>query len=100
MDVPVPCAVSGMLAGLSVRLGPAGELDAVSDTVPVKLFMLASVMVELAREPTGIVRLAGFAVRVKSGFWLLKNSAIGFAFLSLEVKPARFQFVSMVFVYE
>jgi hypothetical protein len=89
-----------MLVGLSVRLGPVGELDAVSAIVPVKLLMLATVMVELALEPTGVVRLAGLALMVKSGVWFLKNSAIGFALPSLDVKLARFQLVSIVLVKE
>ena len=89
-----------MLVGFSVRLGPVGELEAVSAIVPVKLLMLASVMVELAWEPTGVVRRAGLALTVKSGAWLLKNSAIGFAFWSLGVKLARFQLVSIVLVKE
>ena len=100
VDVPVPCELRGMLVGLSVRLGPVGELEAVSAIVPVKLLMLASVMVELAWEPTGVVRLAGLALMVKFGAWLLKNSAIAFAFWSLDVKLARFQLDSIVLVKE
>src|SRR6266849_8190580 len=100
VEVPVPCALRVMLVGLSVRVGPVGELEAVSAIVPVKLLMLASVIVELAWEPTGVVRLAGLALLVKFGAWLLRNSAIAFAFWSLDVRVARFQLDSIVLVKE
>ena len=100
VDVPVPCAARVMLVGLSVRLGPLGELAAESVTVPVKLLILAKVRVLLDLEPSADARLDGFAVIVKSGGWLLKNSVIGLEFASLVVKLAKFQLVSIVFVKE
>ena len=66
VDVPVPCAARVMLVGLSLRLGPLGELAAESVTVPVKLLILANVMVLLDLEPSAEVRLDGFALIVKS----------------------------------
>ena len=42
----------------------------------------------------------GLAVTVKSGDWGLKNSVIVFALASFEVRLARFQFDSIVFVNE
>src|SRR3989449_10291985 len=110
VDVLVACAVRPMLAGVSVRLGPVGELEAVRFTVPVKLSMLDTMMVEFDLDPTGAITglvgltwlfaKPGFCWTVKSTGWSLKDSVIGIALVSLSVKPARFQFTSSVLVKE
>jgi len=47
-------------------MGPEGETVAVKFTVPEKPLTLARLIVELSRDPTGIVRMLGFAMIVKS----------------------------------
>jgi hypothetical protein len=51
---------------LSVVVRPVGELEKVRDTVPLKLFTLVTVTVEVAHEPAGIPKLLGVAEMVKS----------------------------------
>ncbi len=55
------------LVGLTVAARPEGETEANKNTVPEKLLRLARLTVEVADEPTGTLKLLGFAVRVKSG---------------------------------
>ena len=98
VEVPVPPDVRVTLVGLSVSVGPVGELDAVSVTVPVKLLRLLSVIVEFEVAPLRAVRLVGFAEMEKSAVGALKNSVIAFALASLVVMVARPQFVSIVLV--
>jgi len=50
----------------SVVVRPVGELEEVRDTVPLKLFTLVTVTVEVAHEPAGIPKLLGVAEMVKS----------------------------------
>ena len=50
----------------SVVVRPVGELEEVRDTVPLKLFTLVTVTVEVAHEPPGIPKLLGVAEMVKS----------------------------------
>jgi hypothetical protein len=50
----------------SVAVRPVGELEEVRDTVPLKLFTLVTVTVEVAHEPAGIPKLLGVAEMVKS----------------------------------
>jgi hypothetical protein len=51
---------------LSVVVRPLGELEEVRDVVPLKLFTLVTVTVEVAHEPAGIPKLLGVAEMVKS----------------------------------
>lgn len=46
------------------------------DTVPLRPLILLSVIVEVADEPAGIVRLFGFAEITKSGVVLVENVAV------------------------
>ena len=55
-----------MLVGLNVQVRPAGETDEVRATVPVNPLTGATVMVELAAVPAGVVTAMGLAVTVKS----------------------------------
>lgn len=48
VDVPDPPDVRVTLVGLRLSVGPAGELEAARETVPVKLLRLLRVMVEVA----------------------------------------------------
>ena len=98
VEVPVPPLDRVMLVGLRMRVGPGGELDRLRLTVPVKLLMLVSVIVEFEATPVGKVITAGLAEIVKSAAWGLKNSVIGLAVASLVVKLARFQLTSIVLV--
>ena len=50
----------------SVGERPVGELDEVRVTVPLKLFTLFAVTVEVAHVPAGIPKLLGVADMVKS----------------------------------
>lgn len=54
--------------GLRDRLGPVGELVAPTLIVPLNPLRLERVIVEVADEPAGTVRLVGLAEMVKSGF--------------------------------
>ena len=51
---------------LSVVVRPVGELEEVRVTVPLKLFTLFAVTVEVAHVPAGIPKLLGVADMVKS----------------------------------
>ena len=55
-----------MLVGLKVQVNPAGETDDVRATVPVKPLTGATVIVEVAAVPAGVVTAVGLAVTVKS----------------------------------
>ena len=83
-------------------MGPDGEEAPERLTVPENPFRLETVIVEDAEEPGLVEVLAGFAVIAKSGDWVVvaKNSDILFAFASFDVRDARFQLVSIVFVRE
>jgi len=87
-----------MLAGLRKPVMPVGEVEDERVTMPVKLLTLVNVIVELDVTPAKTVRLDGLAERVMSGGGVLKNSVIGVALASLDVKLGRFQLTSRVFV--
>ena len=56
-----------MLDGVRVQVNPvAGEIEDVRATVPVNPFTGATVMVEVAAVPAGVVTAVGAAVTVKS----------------------------------
>jgi len=55
-----------MLLGVRVQDKPAGETDEVRATVPVNPFTGATVIVEVAAVPAGVVTAVGLAVTVKS----------------------------------
>jgi len=55
-----------MLLGIRVQVNPAGDTELVSATVPVKPFTGATVIVEVAAVPAGVVTEVGLAVTVKS----------------------------------
>ncbi len=64
--VEVWLAPRTMLVGLRVHVNPAGETELVSATVPVNPLTGATVMVEVAAVPTGVVTAVGLAVTEKS----------------------------------
>jgi len=98
IGLAVPPLERVMLAGLREPVSPGGELEAERVTVPVKLLMLVNVTVEFEVTPAEIVILEGLVVIVRSGGRVLKNSVIGVALASLEVRLGRFQLASSVFV--
>jgi hypothetical protein len=98
IDIPVPPLERVTLTGFRKRVRPVGELDDERVTVPVKLLMLANVTVELDIAPAEAVRLDGLAEMVMSGGGGLKNSVIGVALASFDVRLGRFQLTSSVFV--
>jgi hypothetical protein len=55
-----------MLAGVRVQVRPAGDTELVRATVPVKPFTGATVIVEVAAVPAGVVAEVGEAVTEKS----------------------------------
>jgi hypothetical protein len=55
-----------MLVGDRVHVRPAGETEDVRATVPVKPLTGATVIVEVAAVPAGVVTAVGLAVTVKS----------------------------------
>ena len=55
-----------MLLGVRVQVNPAGDTELASATVPVKPLSGATVIVEVAAVPAGVVTEVGLAVRVKS----------------------------------
>ncbi len=55
-----------MLVGLRVQVKPAGVTELVSATVPVNPLTGATVMVEVAAVPTGVVTAVGLATTEKS----------------------------------
>ena len=55
-----------MLAGVRVQVRPAGDTELVRATVPVKPFTGATVIVEVAAVPAGVVAEVGAAVTEKS----------------------------------
>jgi hypothetical protein len=83
-------------------LGPDGEETADRLIVPVNPPRLVSVIVEVVEDPGVVDMDAGFAVTLKSGDCteVPKNSDIAVAPASFEVRDARFQFTSTVFVRE
>jgi len=66
IDVPLPPDVTVTETGLKVALTPEGGL-AVSETVPLKPFKLAIVMVAEAEPDFDMLRLDGAALMLKSG---------------------------------
>ncbi len=56
IDVATPLAVRVTLVGLKEDVAPLGETIMKSDTVPVKLLMLETEIVEVVEEPANIVR--------------------------------------------
>ncbi len=55
--------------GLSDVEGPAGDTSVVSETVPVNPAKLVTVIVDVAEEPSGIVRVLGLADILNSTTW-------------------------------
>ena len=55
-----------MLLGVRVQVNPAGETELVSATVPVNPFTGATVIVEVAATPEGVVTEVGLEATVKS----------------------------------
>jgi hypothetical protein len=98
VDLPVPPLERVTLVGLRKRLRPIGELEDERVTVPVKLLTLANVIDELDMAPAEAMRLGGLAEMVMSGGGGLKNSVMGVALASLDVRLGRFQLTSSVFV--
>jgi hypothetical protein len=97
--VPVPPAESETLVELNERLSPLGELVAERATVPAKLLRLERVTVDVEEDPEFMLSEDGFAEMLKSGDGDvgLKNSVIGVALPSPELRLARFQLTSIVF---
>ena len=95
-ELPLPPFGTVTLDGVSVRVGPAGELVAVSVAVQVKLLMLFRVIVLFGFDPGEAVRLDGFAAMEKSATWALRNSVMGVAEPSPVLIVVKLQFVSMV----
>jgi hypothetical protein len=68
IEVPVPPAVSVMLAALSEKVGPllrTGERVAVRLAVPENPLRLVSVIVDVPEEPFAMDRLVGLAAMLK-----------------------------------
>ncbi len=65
-DVPDPPEVSEMVLELRLSLGPEGEQTAESETVPVKPFMLARLIVTVPDEPCARVRELTLVLTLKS----------------------------------
>jgi hypothetical protein len=98
VDLTVPPLERVILAGLRKPVRPLGELEDERVTVPVKLLTLVNVIVELDVAPTETVILEGLAEIVRSGGGVLKNSVIGVALASLDVRLGKFQLTSIVLV--
>lgn len=92
--------VSVTVEGLSVIVGPVGELEEVRVIVPENPPVLESVMVELDFKPDSSVIVDGVAEMEKSAAGAEKNSVMEVAPASLDVSVGRFQLVSIVFVNE
>ena len=90
-----------MLPGVQLTVSPVeGEVEVERLTVPAKLFWAETVALKEPVSPDLKVTVDGVAVRVKSGDGALKNSVMGIALASLDVRLGRFQFTSIVFVSE
>lgn len=90
------------LDGVSDTDGPEGEETPERVILPENPFTLVIVTVDDAEDPTLVERLVGLEEIVKSGDWVVgaKNSDMAFALASFDVRDARFQLVSIVFVRE
>ena len=88
--------------GANVSVGPEGEETPVSAIVPENPFRLERTIEEVAAEPALVDMLVGLEEILKSGDWATgaRNSDIDAAFASFEVRDARFQLASIVFVRE
>jgi hypothetical protein len=64
--MPDPPALRLTIEGVTDTTGPEGETVAVKFKVPEKSLTLARLITELSLDPTGIVRMLGLAVIVKS----------------------------------
>lgn len=102
MDEALDPEESVKVEGANDRGGPEGEETPESVMVPENPFMLERVIEEVAEEPALVEMLVGLAEMLKSGDWATgaRNSDIGDAFASFDVRGARFQFASIVFVRE
>jgi len=90
-----------MLVGLQLTVTPLeGVVEVERLTVPAKPFWAVIVTVKVPVEPVLKVTLDGFAVMLKSCGLGIKNSVMGIALASLEVRLARSQFTSIVLVSE
>jgi hypothetical protein len=61
-DLSIPKGGNVMIVGLSVVVGPDGEIVEVREMAPLKPLRLARVMVEDPHEPCVIPKLVGLAV--------------------------------------
>jgi hypothetical protein len=97
--VLVPPEESETLGGFSARLRPAGDPAEDNVTVPAKLLRLVRVIVEVEVDPALTLSEVGLEEMVKSGGADagVRNSVIGVALASFEVRLASFQFASIVF---
>ncbi len=92
-----------IVVGLQFTLSPVGEeVEAERLTEPVKPFTGDTVATNEPEDPEAKLTVDGLAVRLKSGDddTGLKNSAMAFALASFDVRVARFQLTSTVFVSE
>jgi len=67
VELPVPPEAIARLVGLRKTDGPDGEEVAARLTVPEKLLLEATLMVDVPLEPATIGREVGLALMVKSG---------------------------------
>lgn len=102
VEVALPPEVTLTPDGLRERVGPEGEETAERFTVPANPLRPVTVIVEVVEEPGVADMDAGFAEMLKSGFCevVVKNSDMALAPASFDVRVARFQFTSIVFVRE
>jgi len=94
--VAVPDPVM-LLGDIAPHVSPAGTVS-VSETVPVNPSIEVTVIVELAVCP--VLTGAGIDAEIMKFGDGLKNSVIGVAAASLDVRLVRFQFASIVLVSE
>src|SRR5262252_4715508 len=80
-------------AGLKLAVTPAGKPLAVSETLPLKPFSRLTVIVLLPVPPCFTERVAGFAVKEKSGFVPVTVSAIVALWVSEPLVPTMDMFV-------
>ena len=85
--VKVRVLVPVVEAGLKLAVTPAGKPLAASDTVPLKPFTGWTVIVLLPVPPCATERVAGFAVKEKSGFVPVTVRAIVALWVRLPLVP-------------
>ena len=98
VDDPAPPEI---VVGAQLTASPEdGEVEVDRFTAPEKPFRAPTVTVNVALEPVVNVRLVGFAPIVKSAGSVWKNSVIGVALASFDVRLCKFQLTSIVLVSE